>query len=114
MMEGGVSAIFGPDSISNTGIVQSICSTFEIPHLQTHWNPADIPLTSTSVLNIHPDPRALSKSLAELVKASHWKTYTILYQNDDGLVRLQDVLKMTRKDNEPITVRQLGEGSDYR
>lgn len=43
-----------------------------------------------------------------------WKTFTIIYENDEGLVRLQEVLKVHGPRDNPITVRQLGEGSDYR
>lgn len=43
-----------------------------------------------------------------------WRSFTIIYENDDGLVRLQEVLKGHGPRDSPITVRQLGEGDDYR
>ncbi|GLV43978.1 Kainate-type ionotropic glutamate receptor subunit 1D [Carabus blaptoides fortunei] len=114
MIESGVTAIFGPESLGSTGIVQSMCTTLVIPHIQTNWNPEEIPLTSQPVVSVYPDPRSLSKALAKLVEATHWKTFMIIYQHDDGLIRLQDVLKMTKRYSQPITVRQLSEGPDYR
>lgn len=114
MVESGVTAIFGPESLHSTGIVKSICTTLVIPHIQTNWNPEDIPFTSQPVVSVYPDPRSLSKALAKLVQATQWKTFTILYQHDEGLIRLQDVLKMTKSYKQPITMRQLSEGPDYR
>lgn len=114
MTERGVSAIFGPTSVSSTGIVESICKTMEIPHVQITWNPSGGPYRTYTVLNIYPDPRMLSKAYASLLREMNWKSFTILYEDDDGLIRLQDVLKSTNKGDQPITVRQLGEGPDYR
>lgn len=56
----------------------------------------------------------LSKALATLVREMHWKTYTIIYENDDGLVRLQEVLKTHKGDDSPVTVKKLQPGTDHR
>lgn len=50
----------------------------------------------------------------DLVKAWGWKSFTIIYENNEGLVRLQELLKAHGPYEFPITVRQLGEGNDYR
>ncbi|KAF5280600.1 hypothetical protein FQA39_LY05248 [Lamprigera yunnana] len=50
----------------------------------------------------------------DLVKAWGWKSFTIIYENNEGLVRLQELLKAHGPYEFPITVRQLGEGPDYR
>lgn len=54
------------------------------------------------------------QALVALLEDMAWKTFTIIYENDDGLVRLQEVLKGHSPRDNPITVRQLSEGGDYR
>jgi glutamate receptor, ionotropic, invertebrate len=50
----------------------------------------------------------------DLVKAWGWKTFTIVYETDEGLVRIQELLKAHGPTEFPIAVRQLSEGNDYR
>ncbi|KAE8743142.1 hypothetical protein FOCC_FOCC011235 [Frankliniella occidentalis] len=108
----GVSAVFGPKSPETSGIVSSICETLQIPHFLTHWDTN--PRPAKYQINIHPDPKSLSHALVALLEDMAWRTFTIIYENDEGLVRLQEVLKVHGPRDNPITVRQLGEGSDYR
>lgn len=112
LLRGGVAAIFGPQSAHTASHVQSICDTMEIPHLETRW---DYRLRRQSCLvNLYPHPTTLSKAYVDLVKAWGWKSFTIIYENNEGLVRLQELLKAHGPSEFPITVRQLSEGSEYR
>ncbi|XP_076267894.1 kainate-type ionotropic glutamate receptor subunit 1D [Rhynchophorus ferrugineus] len=112
LLRTGVAAIFGPQSPHTASHVQSICDTMEIPHLETRW---DYRLRRESCLvNLYPHPTTLSKAYVDLVKAWGWKSFTIIYENNEGLVRLQELLKAHGPYEFPITVRQLGEGADYR
>ncbi|XP_044738243.1 glutamate receptor ionotropic, kainate 2 isoform X2 [Chrysoperla carnea] len=112
LLRSGVAAIFGPQSSHTASHVQSICDTMEIPHLETRW---DYRLRRESCLvNLYPHPTTLSKAYVDLVKAWNWKSFTIIYENNEGLVRLQELLKAHGPSEFPITVRQLGEGTDYR
>ncbi|GLV43976.1 Kainate-type ionotropic glutamate receptor subunit 1D [Carabus blaptoides fortunei] len=112
LLRSGVAAIFGPQSAHTASHVQSICDTMEIPHLETRW---DYRLRRESCLvNLYPHPTTLSKAYVDLVKAWGWKSFTIIYENNEGLVRLQELLKAHGPYEHPIAVRQLGEGSDYR
>ncbi|KAJ8910748.1 hypothetical protein NQ315_017205, partial [Exocentrus adspersus] len=111
LLRTGVAAIFGPQSAHTASHVQSICDTMEIPHLETRW---DYRLRRESCLvNLYPHPTTLSKAYVDLVKAWGWKSFTIIYENNEGLVRLQELLKAHGPYEFPITVRQLGENSDY-
>ena len=52
-----------------------------------------------------------------MIVAMDWQSFVVLYEDSDGLVRLQDVLKLSSVYTElQITVRQLtpGPGGDYR
>ncbi|CAH1126003.1 unnamed protein product [Ceutorhynchus assimilis] len=112
LLRQGVAAIFGPQSPHTASHVQSICDTMEIPHLETRW---DYRLRRESCLvNLYPHPTTLSRAYVDLVKAWGWKSFTIIYENNEGLVRLQELLKAHGPYEFPITVRQLGEGNDYR
>lgn len=112
LLRSGVAAIFGPQSPQTASHVQSICDTMEIPHLETRW---DFRLRRESCLvNLYPHPAALSKAYVDLVKAWGWKSFTIIYENNEGLVRLQELLKAHGPSEFPISVRQLSEGDDYR
>jgi ionotropic kainate glutamate receptor 2 len=54
------------------------------------------------------------QAYVDLVRAWGWRSFTIIYESNEGLVRLQELLKAHGPSEFPITVRQLGEGSDYR
>lgn len=56
-------------------------------------------------LNIFPDTEVLSRAYAELLLDYTWKSYTIIYEDDDGLMRLKDVLQIHEPQSSPITVR---------
>lgn len=52
----------------------------------------------------------------DMVKKWGWKSFTIIYESNDGLVRLQELLKAKNAALAayPITIRQLGSGKDHR
>jgi len=60
----------------------------------------------------------LFKAYVELISRFRWKSYTILYEDNQGLVRLQELLKSPTVDGDhqdiKISVRQLPHGDDYR
>uniref|UniRef100_A0ABD2XSJ7 Receptor ligand binding region domain-containing protein n=1 Tax=Trichogramma kaykai TaxID=54128 RepID=A0ABD2XSJ7_9HYME len=45
----------------------------------------------------------------DLVKALNWKSFTIIYENNEGLVRLQELLKAYGPSHTSINIKQLGE-----
>ena len=53
-----------------------------------------------------------------MIKAMNWKSFVVLYEESEGLVRLQEVLKLSSVYNDiQISVRQLipsQPGDDYR
>ncbi|CAB3386125.1 Hypothetical predicted protein [Cloeon dipterum] len=109
----GVAAIFGPQSRTTAGMVQSICDNKEIPHIQTHWDPKEVPPNSVQI-NMYPEPHIFALALKAVVRDMGWKTFTVLYQRHEALIRLQEVLKDHGPSDPPVTVRQLDEGNDFR
>jgi len=43
-----------------------------------------------------------------------WTSFTLLYDEDESLIYLQEVLKLHQRDDPPITVRQLDHNNDHR
>nr|UTN00866.1 ionotropic receptor [Semanotus bifasciatus] len=121
LVEKGVAAIFGPESPEINEIIQSVALSLEIPQFQTFWNPrlssfaSQLPSDkSTTVFNLYPSAHTLSKAIATLVKENDWKSYTVIYENDDGLLRLQGALNQRNPTDPPVIFRKLGEKTSYR
>nr|AXF48840.1 ionotropic receptor IR9 [Lobesia botrana] len=112
LLRSGVAAIFGPQSAPAAAHVQSICDTMELPHLETRWDYRT--RRESCLVNLYPHPAALSRAYVDLVRAWGWKSFTIVYENSDGLVRLQELLKAHGPTELPVAVRQLPDSHDYR
>lgn len=107
----GVAAIFGPQSERASAHVQSICDALEIPHIETRWD-YRVRREHYSI-NLYPHPFSLSKAYFDLVREFEWTSFTILYEDNDGLVRLQELFKVPPKKYK-ITLMQLPDHKDYR
>nr|APC94352.1 ionotropic receptor 7 [Pyrrhalta aenescens] len=118
LLEKGIAAIFGPESIEINDFIQSLSSSLQIPQFQTFWNPklASLPISDQpiQIFNLHPSPKALSKALATLVRENDWKSYTILYEDDNGLLRLQESLKQLKPDDPAVAFKALGPRENLR
>lgn len=97
-------------------------SSLEIPQFQTFWNPKLAFLASRQspsekpiqIFNLHPSPKSLSKALATLVRENDWKSYTILYENDNGLLRLEETLKQLNPNDPVVAFKTLGLPENHR
>lgn len=54
------------------------------------------------------------QAYVQLIERFRWKSYTILYEDNQGLVRLQELLKSPTQSEVRIIVRQLPADDDYR
>lgn len=50
----------------------------------------------------------------DLVKINHWESFTIVYEDNNGLLRLSKLLKYYDKKGYPVNVRQLEPGDNNR
>ena len=90
LLRNGVVAIFGPqDSISSMQ-VRSICENFEIPHIETRLD-YERDRTDLSI-NFYPHPFQLSKVYMDLIKAWDWKSFAIIYENNDGMNEVHELV----------------------
>lgn len=72
------------------GIVASICNNFQIPHFVGHWEPEmEMPAAENVHMftkNFFPESNLYSRALAEIIVNFGWKSFTILYDNNDGKI----------------------------
>ncbi|XP_071747530.1 glutamate receptor ionotropic, kainate 2 isoform X1 [Lepeophtheirus salmonis] len=112
LLRTGVAALFGPQSGTTSSHVQSICDAMEIPHIETRW---DYRLKNDAYsVNLYPHPKTISKAYVDLIESFGWMSYTILYEDNQGLMRLQELLKSPINSDVKISVRQLPINDDYR
>ena len=101
----GIATIIGPQSGGASHHIQSICDNFEIPHIETSWNVLD-KRTEYSI-NLSPNPKTIGRAHKSLILSYGWSTITILYQRNDALIRLAELLKLPTENDIKIVVRQL-------
>jgi len=110
----GLAAIFGPASKSTAEHISSVSEALGIPHVETRWNyrPKSRPLS----VNVHPHPAVVGKAYADLIRAMGWKSFIIIYENEESLVRLQEIIKIPKSfTSHRISLWQLDPYSnDYR
>ncbi|XP_069985019.1 glutamate receptor ionotropic, kainate 2 isoform X2 [Penaeus vannamei] len=109
LLKTGVAAIFGPQSGQTSAHVQSICDSLEIPHIENRW---DFRLTRDAYsVNLYPHPSTLAKAYMDVLKTLGWRKFCIIYENNNGLIRVQELLK---DQSFQISLRQLPLSDDYR
>lgn len=60
-----------------------------IPHILTHWTPEPLggnKAKNVMTLNVYPDSNVLSRALADLLVDYSWKSFTVLYDTDEGKI----------------------------
>ncbi|XP_060567354.1 glutamate receptor ionotropic, kainate 1-like [Ruditapes philippinarum] len=102
---GGIAAVFGPFSEISRAHVHSLCNAFEIPHIQAIWDSRE-PREYFSI-SVYPDHDVLSQAFADIVKHWEWKTFTVIYEDGESLVRLHKLLEVARGDEYKMTIRRL-------
>ncbi|XP_072382908.1 glutamate receptor ionotropic, kainate 2-like [Diabrotica undecimpunctata] len=117
LVDDGIVAVFGPPTSVTSPVIESTCKSLNIPYIVTSWRKTNFD-ESDVFLNFYPDADKLAKGIAEVVKSLEWIGFIILYEDEEGLVKLQEVLKLQnveKIDNQDyIRVEQLTNGPDYR
>lgn len=115
--QNGVAAIFGATTSIATPLAESICKYFNIPYIITSWRET-FSQRSDILLNFHPDADLFSIALANIVKSLDWQGFYIIYESEEGLLRLQEILKLqnfrSKNPQQVINVKQLEPGGDQR
>merc|ERR1712128_27330 len=98
LLEKGVVAIFGPLSKPSSEHIKSITDSMEIPYIETRWNYRSqkvIGQAGDYAINLHPDITTLGAAYLGLIEAYHWKTITILYQDNNSMMTLKQIFDRT-------------------
>ncbi|XP_054152427.1 glutamate receptor ionotropic, kainate 2-like [Oppia nitens] len=108
LLANGAIALFGPLGGQTALHVQSICDALEIPHIECHSNSRDMMSDHISI-NLYPKPSSLSRAYVDLVKAWGWKVFAIVYEDNHGIVRIQDFLKEAQQYDWTIKLYQFSD-----
>merc|ERR1719410_2684181 len=107
----GVAGVFGPVTPATADLVEALSSTFHVPFMQFNFD--YIKTRPEFSINVHPHPKLLGKAFADFVRDIGWKSLIVLYETEDGLVKIQELLKLPKTFTElKITLRQLTPGTD--
>ncbi|XP_063242513.1 glutamate receptor ionotropic, kainate 2-like isoform X1 [Bacillus rossius redtenbacheri] len=113
MLLSGVVAMFGPTTGEASHVVQSICDSKDIPHIEARWDVNQH--REAFLVNLYPYKGVFGKVFLDLIKFFEWKRFTIIYESSSSLVRLNDLLKMYEPKKGTVTIRQLdAETKNYR
>ncbi|OQR80352.1 glutamate receptor, partial [Tropilaelaps mercedesae] len=87
----GVAALVGPTSWQVASYVASAAARLHLPHLQTSTG-GFRERRSPFSLQLHPAVSQLNRAYHDLIKSHKWKSFAVLYDNDNVFVALKDVL----------------------
>nr|AHN49642.1 ionotropic glutamate kainate receptor 2 [Caligus rogercresseyi] len=106
LLEKGVIAIFGPQNSANADHIKSITDSLEVPFMDTRWNldkAVSFGGSPDYTVNLHPDVTTLGRALIDLINAYGWDAVTILYENNESLRRIKELLDLTSEIASPDT-----------
>jgi len=110
----GVAAIFGPNWEAASDHVLSMCQAMQIPHIETHWKTQNHNRSAKYSVNLFPATSSLSRAYADVVFSYNWKSFTLVYEDEESLIRLQDLMHVSTMPGYKVTFRVLPRNDDYR
>ncbi|CAG9861067.1 unnamed protein product [Phyllotreta striolata] len=112
----GVMAVFGPKYTPATTILESICLEFEIPYISYSWRPR-AERDRGFFMNFFPETDLYANALGEIVRSFGWKSFAVIYEKDETLLKLKNILNFhqyNEKDKRnKIAFEKLGPGPDH-
>ncbi|XP_060534775.1 glutamate receptor ionotropic, kainate 2 [Cylas formicarius] len=103
-MEYGVQAIFGPSDPILGAHIQSICEALDVPHLEARIDFE--PLSKELSINLHPSQENMNKAFKDLMNFLNWTKVAIIYEEDYGLFKLQELVKSPSTPRTEMYIRQ--------
>lgn len=105
LLEEGIVAIFGPSLYGISNHIQSMCDYKEMPHIETHWDNKLV--RGNCHLNLFPYPAILNEVYVDLVNNLGWTQFTIIYENNDSLFRMSNLIQFYSREDFKVTLRQI-------
>ncbi|KAG7298974.1 hypothetical protein JYU34_017445 [Plutella xylostella] len=106
------------DARPTYGVCDATCllaNKLNITHLSVGWEPPSSLAENPFTFQYHPSPELISKAFAALIRdVLEWDKFTILYEDDDSFIRLQEVINTWPPEHEPILYRRLDPKGDNR
>lgn len=108
MIDSGAVAIIGPKSIYISDVVGSICNQLNVPHIisvnsETNYRKS---VQYKFTRNIYPDSMIVSSALTHVIQHFEWKKFGIIYDSDESLIRLNDVLQIFQTGVKSVSVHK--------
>ncbi|KAL7644527.1 UNVERIFIED_CONTAM: hypothetical protein RMT77_005359 [Armadillidium vulgare] len=107
----GVQAIFGPSDSLLGSHIQSICDALDVPHIESRLDLE--PEFKEFSVNLYPSHDILNKAFQDIMVFLNWTKVAIMYEDDIGLIKLQELVKSPANEYMEFLIRQ-GTPSTYR
>ncbi|XP_031780327.1 glutamate receptor ionotropic, kainate 2 isoform X2 [Nasonia vitripennis] len=104
-----VQGIFGPADPLLGAHIQSICEALDVPHLEARVDFE--PSFKEFSINLYPSQDHLNRAFRDLMSFLNWTKVAIIYEEDYGLFKLQDLVKSPPSPKTEMYIRQAGPGS---
>ncbi|XP_055372233.1 glutamate receptor ionotropic, kainate 2 isoform X4 [Condylostylus longicornis] len=103
-MESGIQAIFGPSDPLLGAHIQSICEALDIPHVEARID-LDSNLKEFSI-NLYPSQHYMNIAYRDLMIFLNWTKVAIIYEEDFGLFKQQELMRATPASRTEMYIRQ--------
>ncbi|XP_034937984.1 glutamate receptor ionotropic, kainate 2 [Chelonus insularis] len=104
-----VQGIFGPSDPLLGAHIQSICEALDVPHLEARMDFE--PTFKEFSINLYPAQEHLNKAFTDLMSFLNWTKVAIIYEENYGLFKLQDLVKSPPSPRTEMYIRQAGAGT---
>ncbi|XP_043271960.1 glutamate receptor ionotropic, kainate 2 isoform X2 [Venturia canescens] len=104
-----VQGIFGPSDPLLGAHIQSICEALDVPHLEARVDFE--PTFKEFSINLYPAQDHLNRAFKDLMSFLNWTRVAIIYEENFGLFKLQDLVKTPPSSKTEMYIRQAGPGS---
>lgn len=103
-MENGIQALFGPTDPLLGAHIQSICEALDIPHVEARVD-FETSFKEFSI-NLHPSQHHMNNAYKDLMVFLNWTKVAIVYEEDYGLFRQQELMKASPTSKAEMYIRQ--------
>uniref|UniRef100_A0A336LKS7 CSON010117 protein n=1 Tax=Culicoides sonorensis TaxID=179676 RepID=A0A336LKS7_CULSO len=103
-VEFGIQAIFGPNDPLLGSHIQSICEALDIPHIEARLDFDTAPKEFS--INLHPAQKFMNNAYKDLIIYLNWTKVAIIYEDDFGLFKQQELMKSASQTRAEMYIRQ--------